>query len=158
MRARRASNALRRRTSLTRGRFRCALLAVTVVSFGFKHHRFTELHRSALRLPRSRFRFVGIDPPKLSIDVMRAELTHSAKPFERDPYGCAEETLRRKRASRNPFRRQEGYAASCPELAGLLAHCARSRYAGPLPWSRLVGDDEDHDQRGVNESERRGRT
>lgn len=118
---------------------------MTVVSFGFKRHRFTELHRSALRLPRSRFRYVGVDPPNLGLDVLRGELTHSAKLFEHDPYGCAEAGLRDKRVARNPFRRSghAGYAASCPALAGLLAHCQPTRYAEPLPWSRRLGDDED---------------
>ena len=118
---------------------------MTVVSFGFKRHRFTELHRAALRLPRARFRYVGIDPPNLGLEVLRGELAHSAKPFERDPYGCAEAALRAKRGGRNPFRRygHAGYAASCPELAGLLAHCEPARYALPLPWSSRLGDDED---------------
>ena len=127
---------------------------VTVVSFGFKRHRFTELHRHALRYPRSKFSYLGLDPPNLGLDVLRGELQHSSKPFEQDPYGCAEEThgpgvLRHKRASRNPFRRREGYRDSCPELQGLLAYCGRARYAGALPWSSEVGDDEDERRRTV---------
>ena len=117
---------------------------VTVVSFGFKRRRFVELHRAALRLPRSRFTFVGIDPPGLGLDVLRAELAHSSKPFERDPYGCAEGELRGKRATRNPFRRHNaGLAEGCPEIASLMAHCAVDRFAAPLPWSARTGDDED---------------
>ena len=118
---------------------------VTVVSFGFKQHRFVELHRAALRLPRSRFAFIGIDPPHVSLDVFRGELTRSAKPFEHDPYGCGAgaSALRAKRHGRNPFRRRAGYAASCPEIAALLAHCAPARFAGPLPWSAWLGDDDD---------------
>lgn len=118
---------------------------VSVVSFGFKRHRFVELHRAALRLPRSAFRYIGIDPPNLGLEVLRGELAHSGKPFERDPYGCAESGLRAKRASRNPFGRQGhlGYGASCSELRGLLQYCADTRYQGELPWSRTLGDDDD---------------
>ena len=118
---------------------------VSVVSFGFKRRRFVELHRAALRFPRSRFAYVGVDPPNLGLDVLRGELSHSAKPFERDPYGCAQPELRAKRSGRNPFRRSvaAGYAQSCAALAPLLAHCEPSLYAGALPWSTRVGDDED---------------
>ena len=116
---------------------------VTVVSFGFKRRRFVELHRAALRFPRSRFTYLGIDPPGLGLDVLRGELAHSAKPFERDPYGCAEAELQRKRAGRNPFRRHIAYEEGCPELTSLLEHCGPGRFAGPLPWSQTLGDDED---------------
>ena len=116
---------------------------ITVVSFGFKRYRFVELHRAALRFPRSRYSFLGIDPPGLGLEVLRGELSHSSKPFERDPYGCAEVELQRKRAGRNPFRRHVGYAEGCPEIAPLLSHCAVARYAGPLPWSMRLGDDDD---------------
>lgn len=116
---------------------------VSVVSFGFKRRRFVELHRRALRLPRSRFEYVGIDPPGLSLDVLAGELSHSSKPFERDPYGCAEVELRRKRATRDPFRRGARYADGCPALGALLEHCEPSVFRGPLPWSAHVGDDED---------------
>ncbi|CAK9053570.1 Uncharacterized protein C57A10.07 [Durusdinium trenchii] len=47
---------------------------ITVVSFGFKKHRFGDLHRKALRFPSSRFSFVGIQPPpKSRFDLARAE-------------------------------------------------------------------------------------
>lgn len=116
---------------------------VTVISFGFKRRRFVELHRAALRLPRSRFRYVGIDPPGIGVDVLHGEVAHSSKPFERDPYGCAEAQLRAKRATRNPFRRHIGYADGCPEITQLLEHCGTLRYDGPLPWSSKLGDDDD---------------
>ena len=118
---------------------------VTVVSFGFKRRRFVELHRAALRLPRSRFAYVGIDPHGLGLDVLKGEISHSSKPFERDPYGCAEAELQRKRAARDPFRRGARYADGCPALTALLEHCEPSAFRGPLPWSAHVGDDEDTD-------------
>ena len=60
-----------------------------MVSFGFKRRRFQELHRAALRFPRHRFHFVGVDPPGLTAAVTQGETAHSAKPFESDPYGSA---------------------------------------------------------------------
>lgn len=120
--------------------------SITVVSFGFKQRRFTELHRAALRFPQSRFHYVGLDPPHLRTDVLASELSHSSKPFEFDPYGCGRSELTDKREARNPFRRgapAAAYVSSCPEIAPLLEHCLPSYFAGPLPWSARPGDDED---------------
>jgi len=36
-------------------------LHITVVGFGMKRQRFEELHRAAIRWPKSRFSYVGID-------------------------------------------------------------------------------------------------
>ena len=102
-----------------------------------------ERHRAALRLPRSTFRYVGIDPPGIGVEVLHGEVAHSSKPFENDPYGCAESQLRAKRNTRNPFRRHVGYTEGCPEIRHLLEHCGTSRYSGPLPWSMTLGDDDD---------------
>mmetsp|Transcript_69908 Transcript_69908/g.138523 ORF Transcript_69908/g.138523 Transcript_69908/m.138523 type:complete len:358 (-) Transcript_69908:188-1261(-) len=122
---------------------------VTVVSFGFKRRRFLELHRAALRLPRSHFDYVGVDPRGLSLDTLAGELAHSSKPFERDPYGCAQPELRHKRTTRNPFRRgASGYEQSCPAIAPLLTHCGIAIFRGRLPWSERLGDEEDTGTRG----------
>ena len=110
---------------------------VSVVSFGFKRRRFEELHRAALRLPRSRFSYSGIDPPGLPPAVLLAEQTRSAKPYEADPYGCTDPGLQKKRRERNPFRRSVSYPRGCPEIAPLLAHCSPTLYSGPLPWNTL---------------------
>lgn len=107
---------------------------VTVVSFGFKRRRFTDLHRKALRFPRHRFHYEGIDPPGLPLAALAGETEHSAKPFESDPYGCARDELRRKRSRRNPFRRALGVGEGCPELRGVLRHCGAGIYDGELPW------------------------
>ena len=107
---------------------------ITVVSFGFKRWRFEELHRSALRFPRSRFSFSGLDPPGLPPSVLEGEKARSAKPFEHDPYGCTDPGLQQKRRDRNPFRRSVSYPQGCPEIAPLLAHCSTEFYGGPLPW------------------------
>lgn len=116
---------------------------VTVVSFAFKRHRFLTLHRAALRFPRAAFRFVGVDPPRVALSTLKAEVEYSVKPFELDPYGCADSVLREKRSRRDPFRRGVPYVASCPELRGLLRYCGRERYRPPLPWSATSGDDLD---------------
>ena len=110
---------------------------VTVVSFAFKRRRFEELHRRALRLPRTSFSFEGVDPPDLPPTVPAAERKAAAALFEHDPYGCADPALRRKRATRNPFRRSVSYPRGCPELAPLIGRCSRDVYAGPLPWSAV---------------------
>lgn len=114
---------------------------LTVVSFGFKRWRFEELHRAALRFPRSRFSFSGIDPPGLDPAVLQGERTRSARPFELDPYGCTDPVLQRKRAERNPFRRTVSYhqGPACPALGPLMAHCSKELFGGPLPWLAKKG-------------------
>lgn len=113
---------------------------VTVVSFGFKRWRFEELHRAAVRFPRTRFAFEGIDPPHLSPSVLAGERAHSARPFMFDPYGCRTQGLLDKRASRNPFRRSVSYPLGCPELSDLMAHCEQGIFRGSLPWAAGVDE------------------
>jgi hypothetical protein len=36
---------------------------------------------------------------------------------------------------RNPFRRQHGYATSCPEVRQLLDWSGPTVYPGSLPWA-----------------------
>ena len=98
------------------------------------------LHRRALRLPRSVFHFVGIDPPDLPPSVALDENTHSSHPFATDPYGCRDLALRRKRAGRNPFRRSLSYPHGCAKLAPLIERCPPSLFGGVLPWSRTPAD------------------
>jgi len=112
---------------------------VTVVSFNFKRRRFEELHRGALRFPSWRFDFVGIDPPGLPSSVLIGEQEHSAKPFEHDPFGCAQQGLLRKKVGRNPFRRSVSYPRGCPELAPLIGRCpGAEQYHGSLPWASAL--------------------
>lgn len=35
---------------------------ITVVGYGFKKARFTDLHRKAIRWPLKRFHYIGVDP------------------------------------------------------------------------------------------------
>lgn len=87
---------------------------VTMVSWEFKRQRFEDLHREAIGWPREKFRYIGAnDPPHLE-QALASETSARAK-YLADPYSLGEE-FRRKKAARNPFRRQHGYAVSCPDL------------------------------------------
>lgn len=87
---------------------------ITVVSHAFKEARFMELHVPAMRWPRERVRFVGVDPGYMvegrpefdavrSEEVRRGERERGFKEWERDPTGRGE-SLRGKRKGRNPLR------------------------------------------------------
>lgn len=103
----------------------------TAVGWKFKGERF-DLHRAAVRWPADRFRYEGVnDPPRLEenlpFEAARREI------FRADPYGSGAEPSEKKLA-RNPFARQHGYAASCPEVAELLTWTGPELYSGALPW------------------------
>jgi len=107
---------------------------VVVVGWKFKAARF-DLHRRALRFPETRYRYEGVNDPPALLENLPFENAR-AQLFERDPYGATDEPAR-KREARNVFRRHPGYAQSCPEVAGLLAHRGPELFAGPLPWVTL---------------------
>ncbi len=87
---------------------------VTMVSWEFKRERFERLHRGAIGWPADRFRYMGAnDPPHLE-QALSSERNARAK-YEADPYSLGDE-FRSKKDARNPFRRQNGYALSCPEM------------------------------------------
>jgi hypothetical protein len=105
---------------------------ITCVGWGFKEARF-QIHSAALRFPADRFTYRGVnEPPKLEealpFEAERRQL------FEADPYGAGTKAAER-RKMRNPFRRQHGYAASCPEIRQLLNWKGPSPYAEALPWA-----------------------
>jgi hypothetical protein len=109
--------------------------SITAVGWAFKGPRF-DLHRAALRWPAARWRYVGPnDPP----DLARAEHFEAIRRsgYLSDPYGAGPEPAS-KRSARNPFRRQHGYAASCPDLAGLLAWQGPDAFPGFLPWDNAA--------------------
>ena len=87
---------------------------VTVVSWEFKRQRFEELHREAIGWPRERFRYVGANDPDRIDQALAAESSARAK-YIADPYSLGPE-FQAKQRERNPFRRQHGYAISCPEM------------------------------------------
>ncbi|KAL2635000.1 hypothetical protein R1flu_006479 [Riccia fluitans] len=108
-------------------------LNITVVSYDFKEERFADLHRSALRFPRSRFFFVGTPAaPDAVLAAQQGELRVQTS-FQRDPYGC-DGSLRRKRLARDPFLRTMPYPGGCPELKGLFSYCGAHIYSRRLPW------------------------
>jgi len=105
---------------------------IIVVSWAFKKKRF-ELHREAVRFPKYKFVFEGVNNPVDLEGAIKGEEKNGIGPFSKDPYGCTE-PLASKRKKRNPFNRQHGYLTSCPELDGLLRHCGSEIYKENLPW------------------------
>ncbi|KAJ2779005.1 hypothetical protein GGI15_004011 [Coemansia interrupta] len=109
---------------------------ITIVGFDFKRERFLDLHRHALRYPKIRFNYVGINPPGDIAKLARAERANAYDLFAKDLYGC-EGKLKQKRIDRNPFRVSHGYAKSCPEIALFFDYCPANPtavYDGDLPW------------------------
>jgi hypothetical protein len=108
---------------------------IAVVSWIFKEDRF-ELHRQAVRFPKSRFIFKGVNNP-LDVTGAREGEEKATNLFREDKYGVKEDKgcLGDKRRKRNPFNRQHGYVASCPALADLLRYREMDYYDGRLPWS-----------------------
>ena len=116
--------------------------------FGFKRLRYETVHRVALRWGGD-FEYVGIDKSvtlsRRTADLrsenedgssLAGERTYGLEPFQRDPMGC-HDLLLSKRRSRNPFRRIHPYHTSAPELAPFLEWCPddyTSLYPGRLPW------------------------
>ncbi|KAJ2721541.1 hypothetical protein GGI07_003894 [Coemansia sp. Benny D115] len=109
---------------------------ITVVGFEFKQPRFLDLHRHALRYPKIRFNYVGINPPGDVGRLAQLEKANAYDLFARDLYGCSA-ALKDKKTMRNPFSTKHGYAASCPEIAKFFDYCPANPtavYDGPLPW------------------------
>ncbi len=105
--------------------------AVTLVSWAFKERRFG-LHREAIRFPAERFRYLGPNNPRDLGQALASE-SRAVEAYRADPYSSGER-FRAKRAERNPFRRQNGFAISCPEVAPLLVHPGQELFDGPLHW------------------------
>ncbi|KAK9356159.1 hypothetical protein V1523DRAFT_451563 [Lipomyces doorenjongii] len=107
---------------------------ITVISHKFKGYRFDNLHRVALRYPKSSFKFIGLSPR--GEEPTEAERVNAVEPFQQDPYACSHPMLVEKKMARNPFRRRAPYIDSCPQLYGLFTYCTLNDtfYEGPLPW------------------------
>ncbi|KAJ2747509.1 hypothetical protein GGI20_000498 [Coemansia sp. BCRC 34301] len=109
---------------------------ITIVGFDFKRERFLNLHLRALKYPKIRFNYVGINPPGDSAQLLRAERRNAYDLFAKDLYGCSGK-LAEKRLSRNPFSAHHGYAKSCPEISSFFDYCPANPttvYDGALPW------------------------
>ncbi|KAK7043552.1 hypothetical protein R3P38DRAFT_2887531 [Favolaschia claudopus] len=110
---------------------------ITVVGYEMKRARFEQLHRLAIRWPRSRFTYIGIDVDGDNHEARKGEHENGYLPYLSDSYGC-HGYLREKRKQRNYNRRFPPYDLSCPELRQLLQWCpahAQQQFAGTLPWS-----------------------
>jgi hypothetical protein len=109
---------------------------VTLVSWAFKECRFG-LHREAIRWPADRFTYAGPNNPEdlaqAKESERRALTRYTADPYSAGPFFQA------KRRERNPYRRQHGYAVSCPGIEGLLNHGGPELYRGPVPWTESLG-------------------
>ncbi|KAK0195672.1 hypothetical protein F5146DRAFT_1101110 [Armillaria mellea] len=77
---------------------------ITVVGYEMKRARFTDLHRAALRWPKQKFHYIGIDPKaeEASALARQGEQQNGYLPYSKDIYGCHSDLLA-KRKSRNPF-------------------------------------------------------
>lgn len=107
---------------------------LTVVGFDFKKKRFLERHAVALRLTNL-IEYVGMQP-ELNDEKVKLEMEGVIPQFERDPYGC-EPPLSTKRERRDAFgdgSPADYYARHCPELVPLFKWCAKTTFAGKLPW------------------------
>jgi hypothetical protein len=107
--------------------------SITVVGYEFKRQRIN-MHREAIRFPLDHFTFRGPNNPPDLAKALEGE-TKTIELFKASPYG-ATARLADKRAERNPFRRQHGYAISCPELRDLLEYTGTTPFVGPLPWDK----------------------
>lgn len=107
---------------------------VTMVSWHFKRERFG-LHRAAIRWPEERFHYEGANNPDRLQQALASE-ENAIGAYSDDPYSGSAK-FRGKRADRNPFRRQHGYATSCPELTALFEWAGPQLYTGPVPWDIL---------------------
>ncbi|KAG8920527.1 hypothetical protein FRC02_000847 [Tulasnella sp. 418] len=113
---------------------------ITVVGFGMKKQRFEELHRRAIRWPKERFHYIGIDVKGDTSASYQGEAVYGFTPYSRDIYGCHDELLA-KRRRRNPFHTFHPYHVSAPEMADLIEWCPEGKrnmlFSGALPWDYL---------------------
>ncbi|KAL1747074.1 hypothetical protein HDZ31DRAFT_80770 [Schizophyllum fasciatum] len=113
---------------------------ITVVGYEMKRARFVELHRRALRWPKDKFHYIGVDPEgEENAAAAEGEKQNGYLPYTTDTYGC-HSVLLAKRRKRNQFMRFHPYYTSAPELAPLLSWCPSVHSAGSglytdeLPW------------------------
>jgi hypothetical protein len=128
---------------------------ITVISFTFKEHRFTNIHAPAMNFPISNFHYIGIDPPASTsakpnnFDLAAStvgERDNALSLFEEDPYGCYKEKLIQKRKERNPFYRTPPYSLTCSSSsngafrssAGLVDDSSSSSSSSQSAYSQLL--------------------
>ncbi|KAI0557635.1 PEK/GCN2 protein kinase [Gracilaria domingensis] len=96
------------------GRFPSKL---SIISWPFKRARFL-FHVSSINWPLSRFVFEGVGKPSDEENAVRAE-SKTLQIFRNDAAGQGV-VLGKKKQARNPYKRQNGYAVSCPLLTKVL--------------------------------------
>jgi hypothetical protein len=117
---------------------------ITVVGYGMKRRRFTDLHRAAIGFPIDRWDYIGFDDDGDTTHQYDGELKYGYTPFLSSPSGC-HPPLSIKRVNRNPFFRYHPYHTSCPEMAELFEWCPPQRgqvfevaemqvFEGHVPW------------------------
>ncbi len=107
---------------------------ITFVSFAFKERRF-HLIRKVLRLTEDKVKFLGFNNPE-NLELALEGEEKAIKLMEEYPYYNGGELLQKKE-QRNPWKRQNGYLISCPELKDLFLHIEsgkRELFRGNLPW------------------------
>lgn len=104
---------------------------IHVVSWGFKAERFDH-HRRALGIPGERWRFHGIGKPSSPHLAANGE-SEALRLWSDSPYGTSI-PLVEKRQGRNSQDCREQFAATCPELAGILRYRGSTPYSGEMPW------------------------
>nr|CCD16408.1 unnamed protein product [Trypanosoma congolense IL3000] len=117
--------------------------SIVVVGWKHKEERFTKYHRKAIRFPRSRFTYVGLDF-KDAAPFATSDLPYMmAQPYSdtialsfvtKDMYLCS--AGKQTRRKRNPYSRVAPYTLSCPPLRALLQHCGPHLISSELtPWN-----------------------
>ena len=113
---------------------------IVVVGFEFKRKRWEEIHRKAIKWPKEKFEYVGIDPSDATAvaQAQVGEQANSYQHFLNDLYGC-HAPLINKKLSRNPFRRGTPYEVSVPQMRDLIRYCPPKEHGGmmfngKMPW------------------------
>lgn len=108
---------------------------ITMISWTFKRKRFHH-HAETISWPLEKLSFVGIGTPD---DLQNALASEARTLFEfkndQTGYGTNGSSLGKKKAARNPFRRQHGYHRSCPSLIPLLDWTEATSFPKEeVPW------------------------
>jgi hypothetical protein len=106
---------------------------VTVCGWKFKEKRYS-LHRQALKWPKQKFTYVGVNDP-IGDELPRALAGEKAKveSVSRDLFLVGPEWVAQ-RELRNPFHRRHPYRGIAPDLNVLYDFLDRNTFTGALPW------------------------
>jgi hypothetical protein len=107
--------------------------SVTVCGWKFKEKRYS-LHRQALKWPRQKFSYIGVNDP-LAEALPKALAGEQAKveSVSRDLFLVGPEWVAQ-REVRDPFHRRHPYRGVDPDLDRLFDFLDRHTFTGKLPW------------------------